>query len=157
MFDGTDLAGAYGTPTYDLNPPMLQPPAMGSMNDPSPPKQFGPGPTSNPATASRAVAPDAPYQPPEAMYANQSAKPPAYLAGPSFWDRLVMRRVEVIKLIGLALVILLAISLDRVSTHYLTTYIGGAFLTPTQELLMRLGYPVVVLVILWFMKAWLAA
>jgi hypothetical protein len=127
---------------------------MGSMNDAAPPKHMGPA--SNPATASRAMPPDTGYQPPEAMYANQQ-QPPAYLSGPSFWDRLVMRRVEVIKLIGLSLVILFAISLDRVSTHYLANYIGSAFLTPTQELLMRISYPVIVLLVLWFMKAWLSA
>lgn len=143
MFDGTDLNGAYG---------MLQPPAMGSLSDPSPPKQ---SPAA--AAASHAMPPEVGYQPPEAMYMNQAQRPPAYLMGPSFWDRLVMRRVEVIKLIGLSLVILLAISLDRVSTHYLAKYIEGAFLSPTQELLMRMGYPVVVLLVLWFMKAWLAA
>tara|TARA_B000000477_G_scaffold124441_1_gene132093 strand:- start:5311 stop:5763 length:453 start_codon:yes stop_codon:yes gene_type:complete len=73
--------------------------------------------------------------------------------GYSFWDRLNLKRPEVIKLAMFSLVILLAISLDRVGTFYITKYITENVLTETQELLLRLSYPVIIFLILWFLKA----
>ena len=52
-----------------------------------------------------------------------------------------------------SLAILLAISLDRVGTFYITKYITENVLTETQELLLRLSYPVIIFLILWFLKA----
>ena len=147
---GSDLANAYAAPMYDPNPQMLAPPSMNSMNDPSPR-----GAGANPATASHAAQPEAPYTPPPAMYAQQGAAPPHY-AGPSFWDRLVMKRSEVVKLVCLALIIVFAIGVDRVSTHYVAAYVAASFLTPLQEALVRISYPLVALLLLWFMKAAMA-
>ncbi len=42
----------------------------------------------------------------------------------SFWDRMSLKRTEVIKLAIFALVIVLAIALDRMGTHYLTKYLS---------------------------------
>lgn len=147
MFDGADLALAYGA-SYDPSPPL---PPNTQVAPPPPPVQVGP----DPASSSHALPPDMPYSPPNAMYAQQSpnATPMSVATSTTFWDRLGEKKGEMLKLVGLALVILFAVSLDRVSTHYLTTYISKAFLTDMQELLVRLSYPVIVILILWIMKA----
>lgn len=71
----------------------------------------------------------------------------------SFWDRMSMKRSEVIKLAIFALVIVLAIALDRIGTHYLTKYISDNIFTEFQEFMLRLSYPVVIFIILWIVKA----
>jgi hypothetical protein len=95
------------------------------------------------------------YNPPPAMYTQQSAKPPAYAPSynDSFWDRLAAKRIDVLKLIVLALVVILALSVDRLSTHYLDGYISTAFMSSFSELVVRISYPVVVVLIIWIMKA----
>jgi hypothetical protein len=109
------------------------------------------------STASHSVPPDAVYAPPPDMYAQQSpnAKPAAYSGPPKdgFWDRVAGKKWEVFKLFVMSLIVLLAISLDHVVTHYLTKYISGSFLTDIQELLVRIGYPVGVLLFIWLLKA----
>lgn len=148
MFDGTDLSLAYGSSAYDPAPPMSSP--VSSL--PSAPPPQAPSMDIPKATASHAQAPDMMYAPPMAMYAQQ---PMAMVQAPqdSFWDKVSSRKMDVLKLFILAMVVLLGISMDRVATHYLTTYVGKAFLSETQEFLVRLSYPVVVLVLLWFIKA----
>jgi hypothetical protein len=46
----------------------------------------------------------------------------------------------------------LAISIDRVNTHYLTQYVANSILTGTQELLLRVSYPITILIIIWLLK-----
>lgn len=71
----------------------------------------------------------------------------------SFWDKMSMKRVEVIKLAVFSLVIVLAISIDRIGTHYLTKYITDNIFTNFQEFMLRLSYPVIVILALWIIKA----
>lgn len=71
----------------------------------------------------------------------------------SFWDRMNMKRDEVIKLALFGLVIVFAIALDRVGTFYVSKYIDDNVLTDMQEFLMRLSYPIIVFLILWIAKA----
>lgn len=135
MFDGTDLSVAFGASAYEPSPP------------PPPPVQVMPD------MASHAQPPEIPYNPPAAMYVQQ--QPVAMVAPPqdSFWDKVSQKKVDVLKLFILAMVVLLGISMDRIATHYLTNYVGKAFLTETQEFLVRLSYPVVVLLVIWIIKA----
>jgi hypothetical protein len=147
MFDGTDLSVAYGN-SFDAQQQQHSP----TFQQMQPP----PDPTSIPkATASHAIPPDQQYAPPPAMYAQQSPKPPPSIAPPSdsFWDRVAGKKWEVFKLFVMSLIILLALSLDNVACHYLTKYISGSFLTDNQELLVRLGYPVAILLFIWVLKA----
>lgn len=150
MFEGTDLSVAYGLSddSYDLPKPMVQQKATPAAQATAPP------PTKqtvalNPATT-HAV--DLPYNPPQAMYAQQTPKVPSYNE-PGFWDRLGMKRMEVMKLVGFSLVILLAIAIDKVSNHYLTQYLSEAYLSSFYEAIVRISYPVGVLLILWILKA----
>lgn len=80
---------------------------------------------------------------------------PAYKRNPSysFWDRMAMKRPEVIKLAVFGLVIVLAISLERIGTHYLTKYLSDNMLTDFQEFMLRFSYPVMVFLLLWIIKA----
>jgi hypothetical protein len=71
----------------------------------------------------------------------------------SFWDKMSMKRSEVIKLGVFSLVIVLAIAIDRISTHYITRYLSDNILTNFQEFMLRLAYPVVVFLFLWIVKA----
>lgn len=150
MFDGTDLSLAYGSeiPEYAPKQPMapsLQPPAISQVNVPVVQQP--------PAVASHAVAPEVPYNPPEAMYAKQPGAPPASHMGGSFWDRLAQKKAEVFKMFVLSLVVLLGISMDRLATHYLNAYVSRSFLTEMQEVLVRVAYPVFIVLVLWILKA----
>lgn len=71
----------------------------------------------------------------------------------SFWDRLSIKRPEVMKLAIFSLVILLAIALERLCTHYLGKYLSENVFTPIQEFMLRLSYPVIIFLLLWIMKA----
>jgi len=71
----------------------------------------------------------------------------------SFWDKIGQKKIEVFKVFLLSLVIVLGLSLDHISKHYLDKYISTAFLTETQEFLVRLSYPVLILLIIWIIKA----
>lgn len=71
----------------------------------------------------------------------------------SFGDRMTMKRGEVIKLAMFSLVIVMAIALDRIGTHYLTKYLSDNIFTDFQEFMLRLSYPVVIFIILWIVKS----
>lgn len=149
MFDGTDLSLAYGGSVYE--PPMMSSPVSVG---PSAPPVIEP-PVITKATASHAQIPDVPYNPPVAMYAQQSPAGQATMmpVQDSFWDKISNKKMDVLKLFILSMVVLLGISMDKVATHYMSNYIGKAFLSETQEFLVRLSYPVIILVVIWFIKA----
>jgi len=71
----------------------------------------------------------------------------------SFGDRMTMKRGEVIKLAMFSLVIVMAIALDRIGTHYLTKYLSDNIFTDFQEFMLRLSYHVVIFIILWIVKS----
>jgi hypothetical protein len=146
MFDGTDLSMAYGT-IYEQATPVQQmtaPPQapMPSMDLPLPK-----------STSSHQTPPDMPPPHSPASYAQQGGKPVTAVYQDGFLDKLGRKKWEVVKLIILSLVILLGVSMDKVANHYLTVYISKSFLTDTQEFLVRIGYPVSIVLILWIIKA----
>lgn len=71
----------------------------------------------------------------------------------SFWDRMAIKRSEVIKLAIFSLVIVLGIALDRIGTHYITKYLSDNILTDFQEFMLRLSYPIMIFLILWIIKS----
>lgn len=71
----------------------------------------------------------------------------------SFWDRMTIKRSEVVKLAVFSLVIVLAISLDRMGTHYLSKYLSDNVFTDFQEFMLRLSYPVMIFLVLWIIKS----
>lgn len=141
MFDGTDLSLAFGGNAYE--PPAPSPPPPLPVAVPEVPQP--------PPIISHAQPPDIQYNPPAAMYMSQqqAMMPPQ----DSFWDKIAQKRLDVLKLFILAMVVLLGISMDRIATHYMNNYVGKAFLTETQEFLVRLSYPVIVILVIWIIKA----
>lgn len=153
MFDGTDLSAAYGYDAAPMATPVQHIPPPGLMaNPPPPPASALEAPKS---TAPHVMPPEVSYAPPPQMYAHQSARagPAGDEAGDGFFDRLARKKWEVLKLVVFSLIILLALSVDHVAMHYLSGYIGASFLTATQELLVRLSYPVAIVLIMWIIKA----
>ena len=71
----------------------------------------------------------------------------------SFWDRMIIKRKEVIKLAMFSLVIVLGIALDRIFNHYIAKYISDNVFTDMQELMLRFAYPVLVFIFLWVAKS----
>lgn len=137
--DGTDLSMAYGGLSFDMQ-------AAAPASAHAAPTQEIPK-----ATAPHVQAPEVPYQPPAAMYASQG--PAAPVAEVTLWDRMIMKKWDLIKLVMMALIIVLALSLDRTLNHYLTNYISDTIMTDMQEFFVRLAYPAVVVLALWVIKA----
>lgn len=71
----------------------------------------------------------------------------------SFWDRMVMSRREVLKLFILSIVIILGISLEKIGSHYISTYLNSTDLSSFQEFMVRLSFPICVFLILWIIKS----
>jgi len=71
----------------------------------------------------------------------------------SFWDKMSMKRSDVIKLAIFSLVIVLAIAIDRIGTHYINKYLADNILTNFQEFMIRLAYPIVIVNVLWIIKS----
>ena len=155
MFDGTDLSVAYGSYNGDVG--LGGGMGGGQLHSQSQQHQAPPHDAPIPkSTASHSMPPDPVYAPPPAMYAQQSshAKPSGYLPpSDGFWDRVALKKWEVFKFFLMSLIVVLALSIDNVATHYMTSYIGKSFLTETQELLIRLSYPVGIILIIWLLKA----
>jgi hypothetical protein len=73
---------------------------------------------------------------------------------PGYLELMWQRRRDVAKLCILSLVVLFAISLHSASWHYLREYIEtAARLTYWQEVGLRVAYPIVVVFLLWNLKA----
>jgi hypothetical protein len=71
----------------------------------------------------------------------------------TFWNRLTSKKGEVFKLIMFSFVILFAISIDRIGTYYISKYVNENVLTDRQEFIIRLAYPVIIILLLWIFKA----
>ena len=67
-------------------------------------------------------------------------------------DRFVSKKKDVIKLVLISLTVVLAFSLHYVIHDALKTYLMNSILTPSQELLTKLAYPVTILLIIWTIK-----
>lgn len=154
MFDGTDLSIAFGSSFGQAamagpgpmggHAPSMEP--MQQVRSAAPP----PAPASHPAATSHTMPPDVSYGPPEAMYAKQA---PVEMPADGIWDKLAARKGEVMKFFMLALVVLLGVSMDRMGSHYINGYISRSLLGDTQEFLVRLAYPLGVLLFMWILRA----
>lgn len=71
----------------------------------------------------------------------------------TFWNRFIGKKYEVFKLFLFSLVIVLAIGTDKVFAHYLNKYINENILTNMQELIIRIAYPILIILLLWIFKA----
>ena len=71
----------------------------------------------------------------------------------SFWDRMTLSRNDVFKLVLLAFVIVLGISIFSIGNHYLTQYLSDNILSSTQEFIVRISYPILIFLLLWIIKS----
>lgn len=102
-------------------------------------------------------------QPPQQapIYYQQQAPPPIrkppqqYQTVPqySFWDRMMLSRNDVFKLILLSFVVVLGISIEKLGSHYINTYLTDNILSPIQEFIVRLSYPLLIFIFLWIIKS----
>jgi hypothetical protein len=88
-------------------------------------------------------------QPQQSQQSQQIQRYPEY----SFWDRMVLSRREVLKLLILSIVIVIGISLEKIGYHYISNYISSNDLTSLQEFLVRLSFPLFVILLLWIIKS----
>ena len=165
MFDGTDLNLAYGPPSamgndqgaaFPVQPPPQQSNAapvieqMAPSPQPAPQQMQAPQP---PPVAEMQYIPT----PPPAMFMQQmpvqSTSPSLQPPEDTLWDRISQKKLDVLKLFVLALVVLLGISMDRLMSFYISNYVSSSVLSDFQEFLVRLSYPIIVLVVLWLIKA----
>lgn len=79
----------------------------------------------------------------------KSQKNPEY----SFWDRMLLTKNDVIKLVVLSLVIVLGISIEKILFYYINQYLTENLLSPMQDFLVRLTIPVSVILFLWIIKS----
>jgi len=130
MFDGTELSLVYG----DMQEPEMQ------QQIQEPPQKIKQQPLT---------------PPPEAMYQQQQPEPKVIYKEPqvSFWDKLGQTKGDVFKLFLFALVILIAIAFDRLIFTYLKYYIENNMLDGTNEFIIRLAYPVGIIVVIWLLKS----
>lgn len=91
--------------------------------------------------------------PPYELKNYEKQEPPRRNISYSFWDRMAIKRPEVIKLGVFALVIVLAISLERIGTHYLTRYLSDNIFTDLQDLMLRFSYPIGIFLLIWIVKS----
>jgi hypothetical protein len=133
MFDGTDLSLVYG----DMQEPEIQQQQQQIHEPPQKIKQ-------QPLTPA-----------PEAIYQQQPEQPKAVYVEPqiSFWDKLGQTKGDVFKLFLFALVILIAIAFDRLIFTYLKQYIEDNMMNGTHEFIIRLAYPIGVIVAIWLLKS----
>jgi len=64
-----------------------------------------------------------------------------------------MSKREVLKLFILSIVIILAISLEKVGSYYLNSYLTSTDLSSFQELMVRLSFPIIIFLFLWIIKS----
>ena len=95
------------------------------------------------------------YQPPPPQQLQKRQSQPQYQRTPqySFWDRMMMSRSDLLKLILLSFVVVLGISIEKFGSHYINSYLTDNILSPIQELLVRLSYPLLIFIILWIIKS----
>lgn len=83
----------------------------------------------------------------------QSGGGSVYRGGPGYLERMGLERREVVKLLTLALMITLGLSMHWVLSYYCEAWVGGSDFTERQEFFARVVYPLGVLFVLWNIKA----
>jgi len=148
MFEGTDLSVAFGSLNGDTGGGYENPQKMPPVQAPPPPMPELTVPKSDKMYTQND------YYNDTAESTTSTKKPKTKMVhADGFWDRVGAKKMEVAKVIILALIIVLAFSLDHMITHYLSNFFGQSFLTDTQEFLVRLAYPVTIVIVIWLLKS----
>jgi uncharacterized membrane protein YraQ (UPF0718 family) len=150
MFDGTELSLVYG----DMQEPEMNMSSQYQTMGPQGPNGQQQQQQQQQQNIQPANPEKHPYQQPEAIYQQQTAPKIIYKEHQvSFWDKLGQTKGDVFKLFLFALVILIAISFDRLIFTYLKQYIDQNTLNSTNEFIIRLAYPIGVIVVIWLLKS----
>jgi hypothetical protein len=143
-----------GEPIINLNQlnNQLQQAARQQVNQPQAQQLQLPQPSNN-------IAPPANQDPRITLLLNELKKQQAITANmqeqTGYIDRLFSKKKDMLKVLQLALVIVLAMSIHFIIDHYLRNYIKNNDFTFERELLLRLLYPFALLFVLWHMKAFI--
>jgi len=73
----------------------------------------------------------------------------------SYIDKLGSKKKELLKLIQLALIIVLGLSLHNIIEFYLKDYISSTDFSYERQILLRLLYPVAIIFVLWNLKVYM--
>ena len=151
----SDLYSAYGPlAASPMAPPRYDATSIDSLPNMMSGGAFLPPPVVSTLTDRVArPAPQAPMPAAVAAASEATQGPPMYTRE-TLWDRMALRRGEIMKMLLLSLIVVLALSVDGVSTHYLTQYVSNGFFTTFQEFMVRISYPVIVILVMWILKAW---
>lgn len=89
----------------------------------------------------------------------QQKKERASTKKPGYWGMAWSKRRDIGKLVMLAFVILFALAVHAAAVHYIGAYIetSADYISFWVELALRIGYPVLVLIVLWILKVHLSS
>lgn len=85
--------------------------------------------------------------------ASQELEPPVLQDDPGYLERLGLRSRDVVRLIVLAFMVALGISIHWVGSHYITEWLDSSDFNAKQRLAIRLLYPGAIVFVLWNIKA----
>ena len=172
--DLTDINDAYAVrvnplganPVGDLSTPVPPPPAMTTNADPVvilPPISTTPVATnpvypetvvSNALRTQQASAAHGAYAGSSAPYVDATQlTPPMVDAEPGYFEKMGLRRRDVMKLVVLAVMVTLGISLHWLGSHYVGEWIESSDFDAKQRLAIRVAYPALIVFVLWNLKA----
>ncbi len=157
MLEGTDLYSAYGPLTPQFEEIQQQVAPSVSNKTPSPTK-----PTPQPAPQ-EVAAPTPLYD--ASAYNSQYSKEQQLLtiinemkkrqgsanaqSGESYFDKLVARKKEVFKFIHSALIIVFALAIHFLVSHYFDHYLKHNDVSFEREIILRVLYPISIIFIAW--------
>lgn len=72
-----------------------------------------------------------------------------------FLDYLIMKKRDMVKIIVLVMTIVVALSLHSFFIYWIKAYLVNFKTSVKRELLIRLLYPLIILLLIWFIKAFL--
>ena len=106
------------------------------------------------ARAQQAAANHGPYTPQPAPYVQSSSLlPPPADPSPGYLERMGLKSKDVLRLFVLSLMIALGISIHWVASHYVNEWLESSDFNGRQRLAVRLGYPAILVFVLWNIKA----
>lgn len=159
---GANSVGMDRQPQQMMAPP---PPAVQS-NEPVvilPPMKLNPSTTpvypetvvTDAMKAQQASASHGAYTPQTVPYIDAgSLQPPIADAEPGYFERLGLRKRDVFKLVVLAFMVTLGISVHWISSHYVNEWLESSDFDYKQRLAIRMAYPAAILFVIWNLKAY---
>ncbi len=126
-------------------PPMMNTPATSGVY---PDTMYG-----DTSKAQKASAQHSNYAPTAFPFVDAGSLQPPPLSEPGYFEKMGSRKKDVLKLVILALMVTLGISLHWLGSHYVAEFIETSDFSPNQRLAVRVGYPLAIVFVLWNLKA----